>query len=376
MSGFSSKRAPRLFVIVAALLTFAGILLAFMNNRVPHFSQTGAADDTFNITRQHEARALANARNDELEKLLQSSTRLSLHGGPTVKTVSRLRIGMDASFYLLDAPSRLVEKLDSSGQFLLRIGNEENKIGHLIFPSDIDVGEQELLISDFKQSRISRYSFAGEFLSSFSTAGERFSAKNVFSTKQHDVFVCGNRYSSNFETVHRYSSSGKFQNSLLPLTERQRELNLDAFNDCLTTSTPYASVVTFPFEYKLYQVGEGGAIDLGLSVPVDFRPPSRPLIFTNHSPEEFPSIFETWKAEWTPIENIAGLADGRVVVQYRTFNPLRYSVEVWNLATKKRERSFHTNYRLLTVDPASRMYFESLQEAKETHDILTGVLAN
>jgi hypothetical protein len=373
---FDTARVPTLAAGLCWLAAGVTIVMGYNRLSPEHGARAAEGNSGAEATRILEQNARAHASEDEMPGLLGSSRAVVLGGGNAVKAVSRLRVGADGSWYVVDVFSNSVRQFSATGEYIRRIGGEKagTQPGALLFPSDVDVGEKELLVSDFKQTRISRFSLRGDFVGSFSTAGERYSAKNVFSASG-EVFVCGNRYATGLQTVHRYGGDGGFRNSMLTMPEPARKLNLDTFDDCLAATSPRETVLAFPYEYKVYRIANGQASALELARPTEFRGPARPLIFEGVKQDRYRLLFETWKAEWTPLENIALLPSDGLAIEYRTYNPLRYSVDLWDLKNERRVKTIHTNYRLLAADGDGRLFFEALSERSDNaHQIVSGIL--
>jgi hypothetical protein len=320
--------------------------------------------------------ARRHASEDELPGFLIRQRKISLNGS-SLLGVSRLRVAPGGGLIVLDTVGRKIERFSSNGERLGPAGSGENgtQPGDFMFPSGVDVGAAGMMVADFKQTRISRLSPQGTFQDSFSTSAERFSAKSVFAAPhQSDIYVCGNRYMADLATIHRYSSTGVFEGSLLPLPKWARPLNLEAFNDCLSSTTPQHTLVAFPYEYQVFDLSGGTAKPLEIEAPAAFHRPAKPLVFAGVDPAKHLAVFEEWKAEWTPIEAIALVNHDRLLIEYQTYSPLRYTLDVWDLGQQRRVRTLHTNYRLMTAGNDNRPYFLADGQKENRYELLSGAL--
>ena len=325
-----------------------------------------------------EAQALAHSSQDEISGIIADRRQVTLDAVASLTGVSSLRIGPSEELLVLDTVGQRAVRFGPDGKLLgpLGTGTIGTHPGDFLFPSGIDPHGQHILVSDFKQSRVSELSPRGVFEDSFSIANERYSAKALFSPADGShVYVCGNRYSAGLTTIHSYSSTGQYEASLLPLPAWAQALNLDAFNDCLPALSENRTLVAFPYEYKIYELARDVAAALPLPPPSSYRKPMRPLVFAKVDRSRYRSVFETWKTEWTPLEAIALAGRDTLAVQYKTYNPLRYTLDMWSLQTSRLIKTIRTNQRLLTAQ-TGRLYFEVYTSSKgDRHEILSGVVA-
>ena len=122
--------------------------------------------------------------------------------------------------------------------------------------------------------------------------------------------------------------------------------------------------MAFPYEYVVYLIENGSARPLVAGPSRAFHQPALPLVFPGPSPLENIHAFEDWSLKCTLINKIVAIDDATLLVQYETFSPLRYELDVWDLHSKRMLRSVRTNHRLLASAGGGGAYFlEQLETA-------------
>jgi hypothetical protein len=119
-----------------------------------------------------------------------------------------------------------------------------------------------------------------------------------------------------------------------------------------TTDTIYFAL---PFEYKVYSLTSSGST----SIVVDQMSPKFKEPTTRCDPKAGPEglkTFQSWLLTWTPIVGV--WKDGTyLMIEYQTFDPLRYTIDIRDIRSRKLVKQLNTNYRYLTTDGHGRDWF-------------------
>jgi hypothetical protein len=99
----------------------------------------------------------------------------------------------------------------------------------------------------------------------------------------------------------------------------------------------------------------------------DFKSPDTNLDASGIAPSDVYKFVQSWRLNWTPIVSLAVWGDN-LFIQYQTFNPLRYTLDVWSISTKKLKTTARTNYLLLNRGLDNNFYFLKNLEAKEQNN--------
>jgi hypothetical protein len=328
-----------------------------------------AADDAFAAALR---RAQQNAGSDGLGRAFKVESKISLEGGE-VASLSQFRANADGGFSVVDYDRKKVGVYDRAGAFVRPVGGSGNQPGSHVWPSDaVAAGDGATAVSDFQGHRVNLFGGDGKFLSSFIYTPQSFSAQRVlFDDTTRSFYLYGNRWQMSpngrldgATLLHKYSPEGKFVGSYLPFPEEAKAFDLYSYDTAALDIDRGEVFVTRPFDYKVYRLTPEGDLSTFLTgKETAFKAPTEGLEAKKRSPEESYRYVQNWRLKWTPITNLIVEKD-KLLVQYQTFNPLRYTVDVWSRTTKKKLMSFDTNHIILTQDSEGYVYFLENLEAK------------
>ena len=321
------------------------------------------------------AAALDQARHEPQQdgflKTFQVRGKLSL-AGEQISNLNQLRVNHDRTLAVIDYERQRAALFDETGRAAQALGGVGNEPGSHVWPSDAAETVDGIAVADFKGHRVNLFSRAGQFQSSFTYTPQNFSAQRLlYDDGAHAFYLLGNRWTFNengqvtgAELVHKYSDSGEFVASYFPFPEQAKAIDLYNYDSPATDLASGDLFVALPFDYTIYRLTRAGEFVPYLSggSPA-FKAPAAALDLKGVPPTESYQRVQSWRLTWTPINNLA-VADGKLFVQYQTFDPLRYTLDVWSLATKKKTATVKTNYALLTKDAAGNLYFLENLEAK------------
>lgn len=336
-----------------------------------------AADDAFaNALR----RAQRSAQSDGLSRAFKVESKISIAGGD-VTDLSQFRANADGGFSVVDYDRKKVGMYDRAGAFVRPVGGSGNQPGSHVWPSDaVAAGDGATAVSDFQGHRVNVFGGDGKFLSSFIYTPQNFSAQRVlFDDTTRSFYLYGNRWQMTPNgqldgaiLLHKYSPEGKFIGSYLPFPEEAKALDLYNYDTPALDIDRGEVFVALPFDYKVYRLSPEGELSTFLTgKETAFKGPTETLESKKRSPEEAYRYVQNWRLKWTPITNLI-IEKDKLLVQYQTFNPLRYTVDVWSRTTKKKLMSFDTNHIILTQDSDGYVYFLDNLEAKgqERYDVI------
>lgn len=347
----------------------------------PDASSSAAADDAFAAALKH---AQQSAKSDGLSRAFRVESKISLSGAD-VTALSQFRVNADGGFSVVDYERKSVGSYDGDGAFVRPVGGSGNRPGSQVWPSDaVGAGDGTMAVADFQGHRVNVFAGDGKFLSSFIYTPQNFSAQRVvYDDTTRAFYLYGNRWQmgpngtlDGATLLHKYSAEGKFEGSYLPFPEQAKALDLYNYNTAALDIDKGEVFVALPFEYKVYRLTPDGELSTHLvGKEAAFKAPAEGLAPAKRSPEEAYRYVQNWRLKWTPITNLVVEKD-KLLVQYQTFNPLRYTVDVWSRATKKKLATFGTNHVILTQDSAGYIYFLENLEAKgqERYDIIRAKL--
>jgi hypothetical protein len=312
------------------------------------------------------------ASKDELGSVISGKSLVKLSDANTVSQFTTLT-STPSGFYVLDTVRQHVTQFDKHGVFRGVFGKKGVGPGAYVWPSGLapvtdpaNSGSQDVWLTDFHQSRVNRLASDGTYRNSFPISAQGFAAKGIAQNPATgDIYICGNKTSASRASVlHHYDRTGKFSESFFDLSGATLALNLDSANDCLFTNAGGSTLVAFPYEYVVYLIENGSARPLVAGPSRAFHQPALPLVFPGPSPLENIHAFEDWSLKCTLIDKIVAIDDATLLVQYETFSPLRYELDVWDLHSKRMLRSVRTNHRLLASAGGGGAYFlEQLETA-------------
>lgn len=367
MPNFSRVLRPTLFIIVFTAvfwLRTSGVFdsQAAVTGPLPHSASFSNALSA----------AAGIASTDELGSVISSKSQVKLGDASTVSQFATLT-STSSGFYVLDTVRRHVAQFDKHGAFRGIFGKKGVGPGAYLWPSGLaavadptDSGSQDVWLTDFHQSRVNRLANDGTYRKSFPISAQGFAAKGIAqNSATGDIYLCGNKTNAGrVSALHHYDRTGKFQGSFFEPSGAILALNLDSANDCLFTNAGGNTLVAFPYEYVVYLIENGAARPLVAGPSGRFHQPALPLVFPGPSPLENIHAFEDWSLKCTLINKIVAINDATLLVQYQTFSPLRYELDVWDLHSKRMLRSVRTNHRLLASAGGGGAYFlEQLETA-------------
>lgn len=334
-------------------------------------SKQATVSKTENLTLRPGAYSLAlqeakeNAFKDELETIVKVNTRLSL-SGQDIKSLSMLRVKQDGSILLLDNERRVAEAYNAEGCYISPIGGSGNSTGNQVWPSDvIEAQDNSIAVSDFQGHRVNIFSKDGQFKSSFVYTPQNFSAQRMIYDRVNKwFFLFGNRWQtgrdgqiSGADLLHKYSPDGQFVASYFPFPEKAKSLDLYTFNSPAVDIHDGVVYIALPFDYTVYQLDSTGKLSaLFRGENTSFKEPTTKLDTTNVRPEDSYKYVQDWRTTWTPILALVRVND-HVLVEYQTFDYLRYRIDVWSLASGKIAKSIKTNHLMLTRGGDEHIYF-------------------
>jgi hypothetical protein len=332
--------------------------------------------------------ALAQARQhlpaDEFAKTFSVDAKFSL-SGQQIKNLSQFRVSPDGGLALIDYDRMQAEAYDSAGHYTRPLGGTGNEPGAHVWPADIAVtAEHTLAVADFQGHRVNIFMPDGKLQSSFIYTPQNFSAQRIlYDDLSHSFYLFGNRWQygpdrqvTGAELIHKYTATGDYVASYLPFPDQAKPLDLYAYDFPATDIEKGDLFIALPFDYTIYRLTAAGQLSTYLTAAKSaFKAPATGLQPGHVSPAESYRYVQNWRLGWTPINNLVVVGD-RLLVQYQTFNPLRYTIDVWALAAKRKVATINTNYCLLTKGAGGQLYFLENLEAKdqEHYDIVRAKL--
>jgi hypothetical protein len=308
-----------------------------------------------------------NASNDKLESIFEVEGRLSLTG-QNIKSLSMLRVKQDSTLLVVDNERRVAEVYDPSGAYISTIGEVGNSPGRQMWPSDvIEAANQSIAVSDFQGHRVNIFSKEGRFSSSFIYTPQNFSAQRMVYDAVNDCFfLFGNRWRTDetgqitgADLLHRYASNGQFIASYFPFPEKAKSLDLYSFDSPAIDVSDGTVYIALPFDYTIYRLDKSGEMKaLFQGANSVFKEPTVKLETEKIPREDAYNYVQTWRLGWTPILALARIND-HLLIEYQTFDKLRYTIDVWSLASRKIVKSIKTNHLMLTRGADGYIYFLS-----------------
>lgn len=312
------------------------------------------------------------ASKDEFDKFFITKAVISFSGND-IEHLSKLNVGKTGAIYVCDFDNRRISGYDSSGNNIKLIGKAGNEPGSHVFPTDaVEFNNSSVAVPDFSGHRVNIFSSDGSFKSSFIYTPQNFSAQRlVFNEANDSFYLFGNRWQTNMEGVtvgsdlmHKYSSSGEYLMSSLPFPEDYKALDLYNYSFPMTDVSGGAIYVVLPFDYTIYRVDANDNLSVFLKGNKNgFKPPSVKMDATKVPRPEAYKAAQAWELTWTPIVGLAVMGDD-LLIQYQTFNPLRYTIDVWSTSSKKLKKTFSTDHLLLGRGQDNNFYFLTNLESK------------
>jgi hypothetical protein len=350
------------------------------------FQKQGGEPKAGNSTPESNVYSLAlqqareNASKDELETIFKLDASLTLTG-QEIKSLSMLRVKQDGSILLLDTERRAAEVYDPSGNYIRTMGGSGNSPGNHVWPSDVvEVADQSIAVSDFQGHRVNTFSQDGRLSSSFVYTPQNFSAQRMIYDKVNKwCYLFGNRWQtgsngeiSGADLLHKYSLNGQFIASYFPFPEKAKSLDLYTYDSPAVDIENEVLYIALPFDYTVYQLDKTGEMSaLFKGENTSFKKPTSRLDTSQVAPKDSYKYVQNWRMGWTPILSLLCVSDN-VMVQYQTFDKLRYTIDVWSLATGKITKSVKTNHLMLTRGGGGHVYF--LENLENRYQSRYGIL--
>jgi len=368
-------------VLLLSLISI--IFTCFISCRSSKFASTEGKNQAETIFAEY-SNAIATAEklsdNEEFDKLFLNKGIVTLKGNE-IKNLSQFRVGKNGNIYICDYDQKLVNQYDSLGNNVTSIGNTGNKPGSHVFPTDVaEIQNSSIAIADFQGHRVNVFSKDGSFDSSFIYTPQNFSAQRVIYNNANDsYYLFGNRWETNendeiigADLLHKYSSKGDYLTSHLQFPDEAKALDLYSYDSPASDLNEGNIYLALPFDYTVYRLTAKDELSVFLKGDKpDFVTPKTKMSASKVNPADSYKLFQTWRLKWTPIVSLAVL-NGKLLVQYQSFNPLRYTIDVWSIPTKKLETTIKTNYMLLNRGLDNNLFFLKNLESKEqaTYEII------
>jgi len=331
--------------------------------------QSGPQKDRLSPQSNAYSLALQQAKNhassDELETIIKVKARLSLTG-QNIKLLSLLRVKQDSTLLVLDNERKVAEAYDRSGAYTSRIGEVGNGPGSQLRPSDIiEVTNQSLAVSDFQGHRVNIFAKDGQFVSSFIYTPQNFSAQRMIYDNVNDCFfLFGNRWQTDengeiagAELLHKYAPNGQFIDSYFPFPEKGKSLDLYTFDSPAMDVNDGTIYIALPFDYTVYRINESGEMKaLFQGANTAFKEPTVKLETEKIPRDDAYNYVQAWLLGWTPIVALVQTND-HLFIEYQTFDKLRYTIDVWSLASGNIVKTIKTNHLMLTRGGDGYIYF-------------------
>jgi hypothetical protein len=306
-----------------------------------------------------------NASSDELETIIKVKARLSLTG-QNIKLLSVLRVKQDSTLLVLDNERKVAEAYDGSGAYTSTIGEVGNGPGSQLRPSDIiEVASQSVAVSDFQGHRVNIFAKDGQFVSSFIYTPQNFSAQRMIYDNVNDCFfLFGNRWQTDqngeiagAELLHKYAPNGEFIDSYFPFPEKAKSLDLYTFDSPAMDVHDGTIYIALPFDYTVYRINKSGEMKpLFQGANTAFKEPTVKLETEKIPRDDAYNYVQAWLLGWTPIVALVRTND-HLFIEYQTFDKLRYTIDVWSLASGNIVKTVKTNHLMLTRGGDGYIYF-------------------
>lgn len=303
------------------------------------------------------------SKNDELSKFFKLEGKLLLPD-QTIKDINRFEVSHNGTIFALDIKESKLNVYSRDGEFRNSIGGKGGEPGKFIFPTGISIlNKNQIAVVDFKAHRVNKFQEDGIFLGSFIYSPQNFSALNLLYNESDSSFLLlGERHErddtgkeSKITYLHQYSGDGEFRGSVAPATMKVNESSIDYIAEFFCRTYNDQQYVVFHNDYSVYQIDQSGSASIFIrSNNNSFIPPR--FFPSNEDLRQGQAALKNWRLTWTPIEQVEIYKD-HLVIQYQSFNPLRYTVDIWDLRSKSQVASFKTNHKLLTVGKDGYLYF-------------------
>lgn len=318
-------------------------------------------------------KARQNEGRDEITRAVEVAATIRLRGRE-LASLDELKVKADGSLLVVDSERQSVEMFDGEGAHRRAVGARGSRPGHYVLPSGVsESGQGAIAVSDFKAHRVSIFSAEGEFARSFIYTAQKYSAQRItYEPLTKSFYLFGNRWQHDQQNrlvgadlLHKYNEAGEYVGSFIPFPEAAKSLDLYGHDSPALDVRDGHLYLALPFEYKIYRLSPAGE----LTAPVEgggapFRAPATALTWRPGSaPAERVADWQDWRLTWTPIVGLAVEGDA-LMVQYQTFDPLRYRVDIWSLRGRRKLATLATNHALLTRGADGFVYFLNNLDAR------------
>jgi len=307
--------------------------------------------------------AAAADKKDELAGFAQNQHRIALTGPPLLHPV-RLASDDGKSIAILDNVGQRIALYGPDGSYQRDLGSHGTMPTQYTTAADISYcggAADNFAIVDFTKRRVLYYAPNGEFKGSFIYTPQNFSGSRIScSTVASTVLLLGNKWTTNptgertVELAHNFTLSGDYRGSSLILPPALEKAGLNVTGSPLLATLPSGEMlVAVPYTDEIFQLGANGeASSILPHGATEFRAPEKAPVLVKGEVAKF----QSWELSWTPLVAVAANAN-HIFVEYQTFSPLRYRIDVWNRKSKTLARSFSTNHLLLQSNPDGTAYF-------------------
>lgn len=329
-------------------------------------------------------RARDRSQDDGLAAALKIDSKVSLDGA-RIKNLNQLSVASNGDLYIVDYERKQAEAYDREGRYLGPLGEQGNKPGAQLWPTGAAAADgQTVAVADFAGHRVNTFTREGKFLSSFIYTPQGFSAqKVVYDGAGRSFYLLGNRWQrdeagqvTGAQLVHKYAADGQFIDSYLPFPDSAKALDLYNYDSPAADADRSSLYVALPFDYTIYRLAPDGQLSVFVrGQEPAFRAPSEGINVEKIPPAESYRRIQNWRLGWTPISALVVSGD-TLLVQYQSFNPLRYTIDFWSIEKRKKLRSVNTNCALLTKGQDGYLYLLENLEAKgqQRYDIIRAKL--
>lgn len=325
-------------------------------------------------------KALAARGTDELPGRLVDLHRTRLTGRvlPSISSVVTLA---DNSLVLLSPIDRSVMHFDQNGHYLSTFGSIGLGPGQYQMPAGITRFHDDIAIVDFVAHRLTIVKPNGTLDSSFVYSRQQFSASQIgYSPRANTFFLFGNKWLPSNSGVRQadlldfYDPAGNYLTSTLAMPREFAALNLFGSDQAFISRNDADGTSTFslPFIYGQYVLGsEQSYTFTKLQAPNTFRQPSE--LLEESEPKDRQVKYDAWLSRWTPIV-ASWRRGGYAYIEYQTFNPLRYTIDIWGSSSSTPLSSVHTNFKYVAATGFVDMYVNDVKGDGEQVELLTGEL--
>ena len=317
-------------------------------------------------------RALATAQSatadDELHSAFRAVDEIVLDG-PQLARLSLARLTTNRLLVVMDNVTPTVELFDLAGAHRATVGGPG--IGSSLYGlplSIVDWDDGLVGILDARRARLGLYRSTGQYDHTMLLAQHNVLPINIARdpATARLTYVMGRRSSTEpndtgafvEHLVHGVDNNNRLMWSAVEFPS-ERDFPSSRADYSPSFALPHDTLyVAFPFQYRIHAVAPDGSATTIVDASVAaFQPPATPLMIDGQNQEEVLGIWQDWRVSWTPIVAVAVHGD-QLFVQYQVFDPLRYAIDVWSVATGDRLHSLRTNHRLLDMAASGETLFQ------------------